>query len=309
MATKKDYYEILGVSKSASEAELKSAYRKLARSHHPDIDKSAGAAEKFKEISEAYQVLSDPGKRKTYDQFGHDAFTPGQGFPGGAQGGNPFGGGFKTYSYSSSGGNPFQGFEDPFDLFEQIFGGGNPFSGFGGQAYRRSPTYQLEISFEEAIHGTSKEVQIPGENGRGKRMNLKVPAGVDNGTRMRFEGLDIVFRVGRNKEFLREGSDIFSEIDLTVPQIVLGDIVEVNTVWGKVNLKIPAGTEPGSLIRIKDKGAPNLQRAGSPRSAGGAGKGDHYVRVKLEVPKKLSAEEKNLYEKLLSLKSKKKSWF
>lgn len=299
MANKRDYYDILGVSKNASEAELKSAYRKLARSHHPDIDKSPGAAAKFKEISEAYQVLSDSGKRKTYDQFGADAFAPGQGFPGASQG-NPFAGGFKSYSYSTSGGNPFQGFEDPFDLFEQIFGGGNPFAGFGGQAYRRSPTYQLEVSFEEAIHGTSKEVQIPGENGRGRKINLKIPAGVDNGTRMRFEGLDIVFRVGRNKEFLREGTDIFSEINLSIPQIVLGDIVEVNTVWGKVNLKVPVGTEPGSLIRIKDKGAPNLQKSG---------KGDHYVRVKLEVPKKLAVEEKHLYEQLLNLKSKKKNWF
>lgn len=300
MATKKDYYEILGVSKSASEAELKSAYRKLARSHHPDIDKTAGAADKFKEISEAYQVLSDPGKRKTYDQFGAAAFAPGQGFPG-AQGGNPFAGGFKTYAYSSSRGNPFEGFEDPFELFEQIFGGGNPFAGFGGgQAYRRTPTYQLELSFEEAVHGTSKEVQIPGETSKGKRMNLKVPAGVDNGTRMRFEGMEIVFRVKRHPEFLREGSDIFSEINLMIPQIVLGDIVEIETVWGKVNLKVPTGTEPGSLIRIKDKGVPNLQKSG---------KGDHYVRVKLEVPKKLSAEEKSLYEKLLSLKSRKKSWF
>lgn len=305
--SKKDYYEVLGVSKSASEAELKSAYRKLARSHHPDIDKSAGAADKFKEISEAYQVLSDSTKRKTYDQFGADAFAPGSG---GGGGGNPFaGGGFRNYSYSTSGGNPFSGFEDPFDLFEQIFGGGNPFSGFGGgpfgdaqgrQSYKRTPTYQLELTFEEAVHGTSKEVQIPSENGRDKKMNLKIPAGVDNGTRMRFEGMDIVFRVKRHSEFLREGSDIFSEINLSVPQIVLGDIVEVETVWGKVNLKVPAGTEPESLIRIKDKGAPNLQRVG---------KGDHYVRVKLAVPKKLSAEEKNLYEKLLSLKSHKKSWF
>ncbi|MDO8570048.1 MAG: DnaJ C-terminal domain-containing protein [Candidatus Daviesbacteria bacterium] len=299
MANKKDFYEILGVTKSASDAEIKSAYRKLARSHHPDIDKSAGAADKFKEISEAYQVLSDPGKRKTYDQFGADAFSPGSG---GGGGGNPFaGGGFRNYSYSTSSGNPFSGFEDPFDLFEQIFGGGNPFSGFGGgQAYKRTPTYQLELSFEEAVHGTSKEVQIPGESGRSKKMNLKIPAGVDNGTKMRFEGMDIVFRVKRHHEFLREGSDIFSEINLSIPQIVLGDVVEVETVWGKVNLKVSTGTEPGSLIRIKDKGAPNLQRAG---------KGDHYVRVKLEVPKKLSTEEKSLYEKLLSLKSHKKSWF
>lgn len=304
MATKRDYYEILGVTKSASDAEIKSAYRKLARSHHPDIDKSTGAAEKFKEISEAYQVLSDAGKRKTYDQFGAEAFAPGGGASGGnpfAGGGNPFGGGFKSYSYSSAGGNPFEGFEDPFDLFEQIFGGGNPFSGFGGgQAYRRTPTYQLDLSFDEAIHGTTKEVQIPDESGRGRKMTIKVPAGVDNETRMRFEGIDLIFRVKRHPTFLREGSDIFSEVSLSIPQLVLGDVVEVETAWGKVNLKIPAGTESGSLIRIKDKGVVNLRRAG---------KGDHYVRVKLEVPKKLSAEEKNLYEKLLSLKSHKKGWF
>lgn len=306
MATKKDYYEILGLSKSASEAEIKSAYRKLARTHHPDVDKSPGAAEKFKEISEAYQVLSDLGKRKTYDQFGHNAFQGG-GFSGGnpfAGGGNPFGGFY--YDFSSGGkssGGDFSGFSDPFELFEQIFGAGSPFAGYG-QAYRRSPTYQMDLSFEEAIHGTTKEISLEEQSGKTKRMTIKVPAGVDSGTRMRFDlpagGVDIVFRIKRHHEFLREGSDIFSEINLTIPQIVLGDVVEVDTVWGKVNLKVPGGAEPGSLIRIKGKGALHLK---------GGTKGDHYVRVKLEVPQKLSSEEKNLYEKLLSLKSKKKTWF
>ncbi|MBI4037281.1 DnaJ domain-containing protein [Candidatus Daviesbacteria bacterium] len=297
MATKRDYYDILGINKSATEAEIKSAYRKLARQHHPDVDKSTGAAERFKEVSEAYQVLSDVQKRKTYDQFGHSAFEPGAGFGGGQ--GNPFGGGFKTYSYSTSG-NPnmdFGGFADPFDLFEQIFGGG--FGDMFGGAYRRSPTYQMEINFEEAISGTTKDVVIQDNTGKSKKLRLKVPAGVDNGTRIRFEGVDIVFRVKRHPEFIREGADIFSDINLTIPQIVLGDIVEVKTVWGEVKLKVPAGTEPGSLIRIKGQGAPKLK---------GAGKGDHYVRVRVEIPKKLSAEEKELYEKLAS-KVKKKSWF
>lgn len=303
MANKRDYYEILGVSKNASEAELKSAYRKLARAHHPDVDKTAGAEARFKEISEAYQVLSDPEKKRTYDQFGHAAFTPGSGFPGGGGGaGGPFGG-FKSYSYSTGGSNPniqfdFGGFEDPFSLFEQIFGMGG-MGGFG-QARRQNPTYQLEIDFEDAVHGATKNVQITGEDGRKKELTIKIPAGVDSGTRMRFEGMDIIFRIRRHPDFIREGSDIFSEITLSVPQLVLGNVVEIKTVWGKVNLKIPAGTEPGSLIRIKDKGMPNLR---------GSGKGDHYVRIKLEVPKKLSTEEKDLYEKLLALKSHKKSWF
>ncbi len=304
MANKRDYYEILGVSKNASEAELKSAYRKLARAHHPDVDKTAGAETRFKEISEAYQVLSDPEKKKTYDQFGHAAFTPGGGFPGGSGGaGGPFGG-FKSYSYSTGGGNPnvqfdFGGFEDPFSLFEQIFGMGG-MGGFGGRTYRQNPTYQLEIDFEDTVHGTTKHVQIQDESGHKREITIKIPAGVDNGTRMRFEGMDIIFRIRRHPDFTRDGADIFSEINLTVPQIILGDVVEVKTVWGKVNLKVSGGTEPGALIRIKDQGMSNLR---------GSGKGDHYVRVKLEVPKKLSSEEKSLYEKLLSLKSHKKSWF
>lgn len=299
MATKRDYYEILGVNKSASGAEIKSAYRKLARAHHPDVDKSTGAAERFKEVSEAYQVLSDPQKKSAYDQFGHSAFSPGGGFGGETRAGGgagPFGGFY--YDFSSRGrstsGGDFGGFSDPFDLFEQIFGMG----GFG-HAYSRPPTYQLELSFDEAVHGTSKQVQIQDASGKVKRMNIKVPAGVDNGTRIRFEGVDIVFRVKRHPEFLREGSDIFSEITLTVPQIVLGDVVEVKTVEGKVNLKIPAGTEPGSLIRIKGKGISSLR----------GGHGDHYVRVKLDVPKRLSSEEKDLYEKLSKIKSSKKTWF
>lgn len=293
---KRDYYEVLGLKKGASEAEVKSAYRKLARQHHPDVDKSSGAAEKFKEISEAYQVLSDPQKRQSYDQFGHAAFQ------GGAQGGgNPFGGA-RTYTYSSSG-NPFGdfgGFEDPFSLFEQIFGMGGfgSQSGFGG--FQSRPTYQLELSFEEAVHGTSKDVEIPTNQGKRKRLTIKIPAGVDNGTRMRFGEVDIVFRTRRHPEFLREGADIFSEVSLSLPQLVLGDVIAVKTVEGTVNLRVPGGTEPGTLIRIKGKGVPNLR---------GSGKGDHYVRVKVLMPKKLSVEEKSLYQQLYNLSPKKKSWF
>lgn len=297
MANKRDFYEVLGLNKSASEAEIKSAYRKMARAHHPDVDKTSGAEDRFKEISEAYQVLSDPEKKKTYDQFGHQAFTPGGGF-GSAQGaGGPF-----RYSYSTGGANAgfdFGGFEDPFSLFEQIFGMGG-MGGYGARQQKQNPTYQLEIDFEDTVHGVTKHVQIPGENGRKKELTIKVPAGVDNGTRIRFEDVDIIFRVRRHPDFLREGPDIFSEIILTIPQIVLGDVVGIKTVWGKVNLKVPGGTEPGALIRIKDQGMPNLR---------GSGKGDHYVRAKVEVPKKLSSDEKDLYEKLKNLSGKKKSWF
>ena len=289
---KKDYYEILGVSKSAADSEIKSAYRRLARKHHPDVDKSQGAAEKFKEVSEAYQVLSDHNKKKQYDQFGHAGPTPFGGF---GQGG------FRTYSWSSGSPNvqfDFGGFEDPFELFEQIFGG-SPF----GQTFRRRPTYQLNLTFDEAIAGVTKEVEIEERNQQGRltrsRMKIKVPAGVDNGTKMRFGELDIVFNVGRSPEFLREGADIFSEITINIPQLVLGDVFEVNTVQGKVKVKVPPGTQPGSLVKLKGKGAPRI--------AGGYG--DHYVRVNLEIPKHPSKEEKQLYEELYNLSSKKKSWF
>lgn len=305
MATKRDYYEVLGVSKAASDAEIKSAYRRLARKHHPDVDKTAGADVKFKEISEAYQVLSDQNKRNNYDQFGHSAF---QGGAGGAQGGNPFGGGFNpfgqggfSYSWSSSGGQN-QGFADPFDLFEQIFGGnfGEQFS----QGFRRRQSFQMELTFDEAVHGVNKEVEIERVEGndnrrRRERMTIKIPAGVENGTRMRFGDVDIVFRVKPHHEFLREGPDIFSEANLTVPQVVLGDVIEVNTIDGKVKLKVPAGTDPGALIRIKSKGAFSLK----------GNRGDHFVRIKVDMPKKLSLEEKSLYEQLAAVRVKKKGWF
>jgi molecular chaperone DnaJ len=309
---KRDYYEILGVPKTASDAEIKSAYRKMARQHHPDVDKTTGAEERFKELSEAYQVLADPQKRQTYDQFGHQAFQGGgSGGAGAGAYGNPFGEGFNpfgnggfSYSWNSGGqqqGGP--GFVDPFDLFEQIFGGG--FGSDFARGFRRRQTYQMDLSFDEAVHGVTKEVEVERVEGNQNRpvrekMTIKIPAGVDEGTRMRFGDVDIIFRVRPSREFIREGADIFSEVELTVPQVVLGDIIEVKTVHGKVKLKVPPGTQPGSLIRIKDKGVLTLRGSA----------GDHYVRAKVGIPKNPSKDEKEYYQKLKNLASgKKKNWF
>lgn len=308
MATKRDYYEVLGLKKGASEQEIKSAYRKLARQHHPDVDKSTGAETRFKEVSEAYQVLSDPQKKQTYDQFGQAAFDRGAG---GYGGGNPFGEGFNPfgqggfqYQWSSNGSDPNVDFSDPFDLFNQIFGMAG---GFGGP---RRPTYQLNLTFDEAIKGVEKDIEInirsrtkQGEIER-KRMKVKVPAGVDEGTRMKFGDIDLVFRVSRSTKFIREGADIFTEVNMGIPEVVLGTTIQVETVQGKVNLKVPEGTQPGALIRIKGKGVTNLSRGGV---------GDHYVRVRLEIPQKVAGTERELYTQLASLSdtkgSKKKSWF
>jgi molecular chaperone DnaJ len=313
MAAKKDFYEILGLSKNATEAEIKSAYRKLARQHHPDVDKSEGAADKFKQISEAYQVLSDPQKRKNYDQFGHAAFEGGNPFGGGggagAGGFNPFGNGGFSYSWSTNGqqgqGNPFGGggFADPFDLFEQIFGGG--LGAEFARGFRRRQTFRMELTFDEAVHGTQKTVEIERVEGNDnkrvrEKMNIKIPSGVDEGTRMRFGDVDIVFHIRPSGEFERDGSDIFTENEVSVPEAVLGTTIEVKTIHGKVKVKVPAGTQSGTLIKIKDKGVYSLR--GRP--------GDHYVRVKVAIPTKLSSEEKSLYEQLLGGKDgKKKGWF
>lgn len=309
---KKDFYDVLGVAKGSSDSEIKSAYRKLARTHHPDVDKSPGAAEKFKEVSEAYQVLSDPAKRQSYDQYGHSAFS-GSASRGGAGAGNPFGEGFNPFgsggfSYSWGGnatsgkaGDP--GFVDPFDLFEQIFGGMGFATEFS-QGFRRRQSYQMELTFDEAVSGVTKQVEVQrveGNNNRVARVRLtiKVPAGVSNGTKMRFGDIDIVFRVRPSSEFVREGYDIFSETKLAIPQVVLGDVIEVKTVHGVVKLKVAPGTQPGSLIRIRGKGVPTLK----------GGVGDHYVRAIVEVPKTLTSKEKELYGNLMNLKPRKKGWF
>lgn len=352
--SKRDYYEVLGVDKSASDNEIKRAFRKLAKKYHPDMNKDADAEEKFKEINEAYEVLGDPEKRAKYDQFGHSAFDPNGGF-GGA-------GGFSEADIN--------------DIFGSFFGGG--FSGFGGGFGGRQRQNQpmrgddhvmsMSISFMEAVHGCTKEVKVsydepcsscngtgaengtayetcpkcggsgrilnqrqtpfgvvqtegvcPECNGTGKKikqrcsscggsgythknttLDVKIPAGINNGQSVRIKGkggrganggpngdLLITVRVQNHTHFKRDNLDIYIEIPISSVDATLGTNVDVPTVDGDVSLKIPAGTQAGTKFRLKGKGIH------TPRA-----NGDQYVIVKVEIPKKLSREEKALYEKL-----------
>lgn len=295
----KDYYEVLGVSKSASADEIKKAYRKLALQYHPDRNKGKDAEGKFKEVTHAYEVLSDVQKRQTYDQFGAAAFE--QGGPTGQGpfgGGGPFGGfggqqggqyGPFTYTYSTQGtdgGFDFGGFTDPFEIFEQFFGGG-----FGRQ--QRRQVYSLSINFEEAIKGVEKNVSIDG-----KSQTIKIPAGVDNGSRIRFGDYDILVQVTPSDKFAREGYDIVTEQEISFATAALGTDLEVETVQGNVKVKIPAGTQPNSVIRLREKGVKHIRDNGF---------GDHYLRIKVVVPKHLTSKQKELLKEFDS--EKKKGWF
>jgi DnaJ-class molecular chaperone len=282
MAANTDYYQILGVSKSSTHDEIKKAYRKLALEYHPDRNKSKEAEQKFKEVTKAYEVLSNDEKRRMYDQVGHAAFEQGagQGPFGGGQGGQygPF-----SYSYSTGGsgfgGFDFGGYSDPFEIFEQFFGGGSPF----GNRQRR-PVYSTRISFMDAVHGAEKEVTV-----EGKKQKIKIPAGVDSGSRIRFEKYDILIDVIPDKRFMREGADVITEHELSYAQAALGDEVNVTTIDGDVKIRIPEGTQPGTLIRLNGRGIPYLR---------GSGRGSHYVRVKVVVPKRLTGRQKELLEEL-----------
>jgi DnaJ-class molecular chaperone len=294
MATKRDYYEILGITKSASLDEVKKAYRKLALQWHPDRNKAANAHEKFKEINEAYAVLSDPKKKETYDQFGHAAFAPGGGFGAhGAAGQGGFQQGPFNYYYSTSGGQggmPFgEDFIDPFEIFEQFFGGG--FSARGGRGVRHREAYELSIDFMDAVKGATREIHVPrGAAGDGSvKKTIKIPAGVDTGSRIRFDDFDIVLEVKPSREYKREGNDLIIEHEITFSQAALGAVVDVPTIDGPLKIRIQPGIQPGTLIRLHGKGVPHVR---------GSGRGDEYVKIQLHVPTRLTRKQKELLDEL-----------
>ena len=353
MANKRDYYEVLGVAKDADEATIKKAYRQLAKKNHPDANPDdPGAEDRFKEINEAYQVLSNPQKRAQYDQFGHE----------GPQG---FGsGGYGDFSGFGGFGGGFGGFDD---IFSTIFGGAA-----GGGARNNGPIpgddlrYDLTISFEEAAMGCEKEINLvrdeecptchgtgakPGSkvdtcptchgtgqervvrstplgrmqtvttcsrchgagkiitepcqkcHGRGKvrvskRRTVRVPAGIDNGQVLTLRGqgglgerggppgdLQIVITVKPHKLFRRREDDLYIDMPITFTQAALGAELDVPTLTSPIKYKFPEGTQPGQIFRIREQGVNHLR---------GGGKGDLYVTAVVEIPKKLTAQQKDL---------------
>jgi molecular chaperone DnaJ len=349
---KRDYYEVLGIKKDATQDEIKKAYREMAKKYHPDVSKDPNATEKFKEIQEAYEVLNDSQKRAQYDQFGHAGANQG------------FGGGGYTYS------GGFPSFDDIInEMFGGIFGGSR--SNRGSRARVGSDIRkQISITFEEAAFGTEKNISItkldnckkcnglgaesskdiktcptckgsgrvvttqssffgtfqtettcPTCQGTGKvitnkcsecngagrvrttsTINVKIPAGIDDGQGLRLSGygeagtnggaygdLYIYVSVGKHEIFTRDGLDILLEMPLTFSQAALGGEIEVPTIYGTGTLKIPAGTQAGTKFRIRDKGI---------RSGRSSKIGDQWVTVKLITPTKLTAEQKDLFKKL-----------
>ena len=284
---KPDFYEVLGVKKGASKEEIKSAYRKMAMQNHPDRNKSPDAEEKFKEINEAYEVLSNDQKKSAYDQFGHAAFDPNSGAGG-------FGGHTYTqqngpfnYTWQSSSGSQgadfdFGGFSNPFDIFEQFFGAG----GFGGgsQRSRQIPTYKIQISFLDAANGCQKEVDIDGH-----RKTIKIPAGVSDGQRIRFNEFMLYIDVAPDKTFQRDGNDVYVNVEISFVDAVMGTEVEVPTLKDKIKIRIKPGTQPNTLVRLRGQGIKDIN---------GYGVGDIYIRLTVKVPTKLTMRQKELIKQL-----------
>lgn len=364
MAAKRDYYEVLGLTKGASQDDIKKAYRTLAKKYHPDLNKEPGAEEKFKEINEAYETLSDEQKKARYDQYGFD--DPTQGF--GGQGGAGFGG---------FGG--FGGFED---IINQFFGGGGRRTS-NGPSQGADVEKSLNITFEEAVFGCKKRIRItvddeciscggtgaasksdiktcskcggrgrvimrqqtifgytnveaacPDCGGRGKiitkkcpecsgkgrvrktkEVDVNIPAGILSGMSVRVPGAgqagynggpngDLYIKIfaADHPQFKRDGQDIYLEIPLSYSQAALGDTVEVPTIDGDVALKIPAGTQPGTKIRMRGRGTKNPK--------GGISRGDQYVICNIVIPTSLSKAEADLISQIgnLEKQEKKSPW-
>lgn len=302
---KQNYYSVLGVNKEASEKEIKQAYRKLARKFHPDVNPGDKAAEsQFKKVNEAYEVLSNKENRKKYDQFGDqwqyvDHFNQGNGQPGSR---------FWNFSQGGNNAQGFSSYEDAGlgDIFENLFGN----TGRRSRRPRRGQDaeFPVEVSLEEAYSGTARTIALQAQDGSGtRRLEVKIPAGVKDGSRVRIGGqggpgmgggasgdLYLKVSVKPNSHFERYGDNLHTDISVPLTVAVLGGEVQVNTLKGKVMLKIPPETQNGRVFRLTGQGMPHL---------GNSSRGDLLAKVMVELPMKLTGEEKSLFEKLSQIRS------
>ncbi len=302
---KRDYYDVLGVKRGASEAEIKAAYRKLARKYHPDVNKAADAAQKFREATEAYEVVSDPEKRKVYDQFGH------AGPAGGAARGGPGG---RVYTWTSGGGpvgggvdveEMFGGFKSDFmgmgleEILEHLAahgGRGGRHARPGRRRAQRPPSdvqYDLTLDFMSAVRGTTTAVRLQQPGGAAETLHVKIPPGVREGSRVRVKGkgsagaagrhgdLYIVTHVRPHTYFRREGEDIHVDVPISLTEAALGGKVDVPTIDGMTTVTVPAGSASSRRLRLRGKGVPR---------AGGKERGDQYVVLRIVPPAKVSAK-------------------
>lgn len=317
MAAARDYYKILGVSKNASKEDIKKAYRSLARKYHPDLNPDDKMAEeKFKELQEAHEVLSDEEKRKTYDMFGSAEFRPG-GQTTWRRAGDP-GGSSYQYTYSSK---DFPGFED---IFKDIFGfrgdprarrgtgrgTGDVFRDIFSYASRKKPTkgrdleYQIEIDFNTAIKGGVRDISISRQklnNVITEKLSVKIPPGVATGSKIRVQGkgesggrgdkgdLYLRIKVKPHPMFKRKQDDIYLELPITYYEAALGKQVDVPTIDGTAKVSIPSGVQNGTKLRLKGKGVQNVKTKV---------RGNQYVEIKIVMPDNIKESDKEIFEKL-----------
>src|SRR5438105_12254228 len=316
----RDYYETLGVSKTASDDEIRSAFRKLGRKRHPDVAKNKKTAEeKFKEINEAYEVLSDPEKRKKYDQLGANWNQPGGFQPPPDWGGGAQPGGYYQWSGGDGGGVDFEfggtGFSD---FFVAFFGGGRGRSAFGGFGQRQRTAERgsdveadIMVTLEEALHGATRQVSLRRAGSKKvETYQVKIPRGVREGQRIRLAGqgeagerggksgdLFLRVRLARHPDFTVEGSDLVHEVKIAPWQAVLGDKLIVPTLEGNARLKLPPGAQGGQRFRLRERGLPGVSGQ----------RGDLYVVAQIALPKKLTEREREIWEQLARLHGSEKS--
>ncbi len=277
----KDYYKIMGVLHDASEKDIKLAYRRLARKYHPDVSKEKDAGEHFKEVGEAYEVLKDPEKRKVYDQYLRDIELNQQA---------------RHSSRQHTRTDSQEGYQAGYDFFESLF---------GEQPFRERPTSgadlhgTIQVSLEEAFHGAVKEIQLAGVGEEPHTLRVKIPAGVKSGQKIRLAGkgqpglaqgkrgdLYITLQVDKHRIFDVMGNDIYVTLPVTPWEVALGSTVAVPTLGGNVDLKIPAGSQGGQTLRLKQRGLP------------GTAPGDQYVILKIITPKPTTDAARALYQKM-----------